>query len=772
MSAAAPGALDGLDVTGLAGQVNQRLKGWEAVRWVDGTPQVTDVLRAEVDAFGGIGALYGVLRADPWSAVRWGTGVPPERSAEAYAAVQEHVMGHGDGLPVLFVEEAPHGLMALGGSMLPVNLAQGAAMDPQLTRELGAAVAAEARERGTHLLLISGLDVLRDPRWGRAEECYSEDPAIAALLVEAAIGGLQGAGAGERIDAAHVAVVAKHLAGQGAGIGGRNGSGAPIGPRELGEIHLRPAFAAARAGVAGFMSAYNDVDGVPCTGNRDLLTGTLREDWGWEGIVMSDGGAIDRLVPAAGGGSDGGAADGRRSDGGSGLERAAALALHAGVDLSLWDQAYTHVGTAIEAGLVEEATLRRAAGRVLALKERLRLLGPENTGPDDERRSPATWPSARSRETVALSARAAREAVVVLEGGDLLPLTARRVAVVGPNADDLHALLGDYTPPPFPEDPEALTVRAALAARLGEEAVLHARGSRLRSPADPGDLAAVTRAAEEAEVTIAVLGGTSRRSYEDEFAANGAVEGPAADTTNGEGVDLADVALPAAQIDVVRAAREAGGPVVAVVVDGRPRALDELAGLVDALLLVPFPGPAGGRAIAEALLDGGTHGLLPATLPAASGTTPVSHDQRLETARGYVDQRAVRGPLLGAGLPSGLRCRMLGGDRRITAGDLDAGATLEVRVRIESERAGTVSVPVLLYGRRHEPGILPRTRTVLAAARAEVPRGVSEQVITLGLDALGSWAIGAPRAVPAEVELWTQPVLEPPADAVRVRITG
>lgn len=172
------------------GQVNQRLKGWEAVRWVDGAPRVTDVLRAEVDRWGGLGALYGVLRADPWSAVRWENGIPPERSAEAYAAVQEHVTRYGDGLPVLFVEEAPHGLMALGGTTLPVNLALGAGMDVALTEELGALVAAEARARGTHVALVSGLDVLRDPRWGRAEECFSEDPALAATLVEATVRGI------------------------------------------------------------------------------------------------------------------------------------------------------------------------------------------------------------------------------------------------------------------------------------------------------------------------------------------------------------------------------------------------------------------------------------------------------------------------------------------------------------------------------------------------------------------------------------------------------
>ena len=745
--------LAALSLSSKVGQVNQRLKGWEAVRWVDGAPQVTDVLRAEVDRFGGLGALYGVLRADPWSAVRWGTGIPPERSAEAYAAVQEHVDRCGDGLPVLFVEEAPHGLMGLGGTTLPVNLALGAGMDPVLTRELGAAVAAEARERGTHLLLVSGLDVLRDPRWGRAEECFSEDPALAALLVEATVQGMQGAGAGERIDAQHVAVVAKHLAGQGAGIGGRNGSGAPLGPRELGEIHLRPAYAAARAGVAGFMSAYNDIDGVPCTGSRELLTGTLREAWGWDGIVMSDGGAVDRLSLAVGGR----------------LEDAAALGLSAGVDLSLWDQSYTRLEAVLEEGLVAEAALETAVTRVLRLKERLGLF-------DDAPAEPAAdgqWPSARARETAVLAERAARQAVIVLEDGGHLPLSARRIAAVGPNADDLDALLGDYTPPRPPEEPGAATVRAALVERLGADAVPHARGSDLRTPRGEAALAEVTAAAARAEAAVVVLGGTSRRSYDDEFAENGAADGPASDTTNGEGVDLAAVALPEAQLDVVRAARAAGaGPVIAVVVDGRPRALTDLAALADAVLLVPFPGPSGGRAIVEALLGEGGNGLLPATLPRADGLQPVSHDQRLEAPRAYIDQPQVRGPLLGAGLPAAVRAEVSGADGPVRAADLAGGATVAVTVQVHHARPEPVSVPVVVYGRRHEPGILPRTRTVLAAGRHEVPAGGGEVVVELGLDALGSWADGTPQAVPVRLEVWAEPVLTPPAGAVTVQVVA
>ncbi|MFJ3404217.1 glycoside hydrolase family 3 protein [Promicromonospora sp. NPDC090134] len=741
------------------GQVNQRLKGWEAVRWVDGAPRVTDVLRREVDRWGGLGALYGVLRADPWSAVRWDNGIPPERSAEAYAAVQDHVTTYGDGIPVLFVEEAPHGLMALGGTTLPVNLALGAGMDADLTEELAAAVAAEARARGTHVALVSGLDVLRDPRWGRAEECFSEDPALAALLVAATVRGMQGTtSVGDPIDDRHVAVVAKHLAGQGAGIGGRNGSGAPVGPRELGEIHLRPAHAAARAGVAGFMAAYNDVDGVPCSANEELLTGTIRQQWGWDGVVMADGTAIDRL-----------------RDSSPDPAFAAALALRAGVDLSLWDEAFTHLEPAIERGLVEEAVLDRAADRVLALKRRLGLFGAPEAGSSE-----ADAPGAPAgRDLVVLVDRAARQSVVLVDDGGVLPLRpGRTIAVVGPNADDLDAQLGDYTPPRPVPDQAASTVLSALTARFGADRVRHAEGSRLRGPlADPDALDAVRAASAGADVCVVVLGGTSRRTYDDEFADNGAVDGPARDTTNGEGVDLSSVALPQAQLDVVRAARSAGTPVVAVVLDGRPRALTELRPLVDALLVVPFPGPSGGAAVVAALCDGAASGRLPATFPAADGVMPVAHDERMETARGYVDTDVLRRLPLGTALLPGVTARLRdavpsAAATTVAAAALADGGVATVTVEVTNAGPDTRSLSVPLYARRHEPGIRPRRRQLLAVRRVTVAAGATAAVpFALGLDELGSWATGAPLAAPVTLSVWCTPESDPPADALPVRVT-
>lgn len=733
------------------GQINQRLKGWEAVEWVDGAPRVTDVLRREVDRWGGIGAIYGVLRADPWSQVRWSNGIPPERSAEAYEAVQEIVRTRGSGLPTLFVEEVPHGLMALGGTTLPVNLALGAGMDVDLVEALGARVAAEARARGTHVALVSGLDVLRDPRWGRAEECFSEDPTLAALLVEATVRGMQGRATDGRIADDRVAVVAKHLAGQGAGIGGRNGSGAPIGRRELGEIHLRPAFVAARAGVAGFMAAYNDIDGVPCSANTELLTGVLREDWGWQGIVMADGTAVDRLRDSA-------------PDPAS----AAALAITAGVDLSLWDEAFTHVEEAVERGILDPALVTRAADRVLALKRRVGLL--EEARPEHAVADPTGSPAAR--EFLELAHRAAAQSCVLVHDAGVLPLPASAVvAVIGPNADDLEAQLGDYTPPRPDDDPYGSTVRSALEARHGIGGIRYARGTSHRSRL-PGDAAEqVDAALSGADAAVVVLGGTSRRSYDDEFADNGAVDGPAPDTTNGEGVDLSRLELPEAQLDLLRVARAAVPVVITVLIDGRPRPIEPLVALADALIVAPFPGPVGGAAIVDVLATGVGGGLLPATFPTSDGVLPVAHDERRETARGYVDARHPVGRLLGSGAPA-VSVRLRPVEATLTEEVLREGGTVTLTADLVNDTDRAVSLAVPLYGRRHELGVRPRRRTLLAVERAHVAAGSTAVVrFTLGLDELGSWAGGRPVPAPVEVVAWTDSSHDPPPDALVVRIT-
>jgi beta-glucosidase len=377
------------------GQLNQRLLGWTG--WTRGRsgPVLTETLEAEVQRWGGLGALYGLLRADAWSGRDWSTGADPAASADLAAMVQEGVVrGSRFGIPALLVEEAPHGHQALGAQLFPTNLGCAASRRPDLLAAAATHAATELRARGAHVALVSGLDLLRDPRWGRAEECFGEDPLLACQNVRALVRGMS------RVPG--IAVVLKHFAGQGAAIGGRNGSGAPIGERELAELHLPAARAGIAEGAAGLMAAYNDIDGVPCCANGTLLTGVLRDEWGFDGIVMADMYAIDRLLRAA-----------------PSPAAAGAIALRAGVDLSLCDVSYAALEEAVAAGLVPEPLVDRACARVLTRKLRRGLLDPAPPAP----RFPPPDPAA---ELVAATA------VLLRNRGDLLPLpTSRPTARAG-----------------------------------------------------------------------------------------------------------------------------------------------------------------------------------------------------------------------------------------------------------------------------------------------------------------------------------------------------
>ncbi|KGL44690.1 hypothetical protein BMT55_03220 [Listeria newyorkensis] len=301
------------------GQLNQRLYGWQAFERVGESFDVTSKFQDEVAKFGGIGALYGLFRADPWSGMNQENGISRANSARVANQLQKYVMENSRlGIPMLFSEEVPHGHQALDSESYPVNLARGASFNTALQREIAEAIAAEISDKGVHLALASALDILRDPRWGRAEECFSEDPFLAAEFTKAITTGFQASG--------RVAVILKHFAAQGEPIGGHNSGPVSIGMRELREIFLPPMVAAAEAGALGVMAAYNEIDGVPCHANGELLTGILREELGFDGIVMADGCALDRLLAM-------------NPD----VRKAGAMALAAGVDLSLWDEVFPNL---------------------------------------------------------------------------------------------------------------------------------------------------------------------------------------------------------------------------------------------------------------------------------------------------------------------------------------------------------------------------------------------------------------------------------------------
>ncbi|MGH3378874.1 MAG: glycoside hydrolase family 3 N-terminal domain-containing protein, partial [Actinoallomurus sp.] len=667
------------------GQLNQRLLGWNA--WSRGASGLvtTEELDAEAARWGGIGALYGLQRADAWSGRDWSNGVDPQASAELASMVQERVVAASRfGIPALFVEEAPHGHQALGSQLFPTNLGAAATWRPDLIERAAAHTARELRARGAHLALVSGLDLLRDPRWGRAEECFGEDPLLASLCTRALVRGLR--------SEPGLGVVLKHFAGQGAAIGGRNGSGTPIGPRELAELHLPAARAGIDEGALGVMAAYNDVDGVPCCASEELLTATLRGEWGFEGVVMADMFAVDRLMRGA-----------------ATPAAAAALALRAGVDLSMCDVSYTALEAAVEDGLVPEALIDRACRRVLALKVRLGLL-------DEPAPVPSFPPPDPVPELVESSA------VLLCDRDGLLPLAyvPRRVAVIGPNADDVEALLGDYVPPLA--DGAGVTVLAGIRALAGP--VRHERGCEPTAAIEGGCERAAAVAAES-DLVVLVLGSTGARRYDDDFQANGAARlgGAPPIATTGEGFDAAEVELPAAQRDLVDAVTASGTPTVVVIVSGRPHGIGHVAAACDAVLYAWYPGPEGGRAIAEIVLGGREPvGRLPVSLPGSSAVLPVAYNERWETTRRYVDTEAAAEFSFGGGL--GFTRWTLdaasASARRARPVELP-GVSVTSVVRNTGPRRGTLVLQ--LYARALVPGLVPRRAVLVGFTRVTLDAG-------------------------------------------------
>ncbi len=688
------------------GQLNQRLRGWRMWRRDGAGFALAPELDEEIERWGGLGAMYGLLRADAWSGRDWANGADAALSADVVAAVQERVVaGSRFGIPALITEEAGHGLQALGSRLLPVNVGVAATWRPHLLEETAARTAAEARARGVHLALASALDMLRDPRWGRAEETFGEDPVLAAAFTRALVRGFAAVPG--------VGVVLKHFAAQGAGTGGRNQSGAPIGARELAEIHLPAARAGIEEGAVGVMAAYNEIDGVPCAAHHGLLTGTLRDEWGFDGIVMADMFAVDRLLRSVRSGA-----------------QAAALALAAGLDMSMSDESFADIEQGVADGLIPVEHVDRAARRVLALKIRLGLL-------DAPVPAPVFSPGPGERDLVAAGP------VLLTNRGGLLPLGAGvRVALVGPNGDDVPALLGDYVPP-LP-DGAGVSLLAGLRRTFGE--VAFEPGCGLAEPVD-GGLERAAEAARAADVVVLALGSSGERAYDDDFAANGAAEltGRRARATTGEGYDVAEVELPAPQRALVDAVAATGTPTVAVVVSGRPLGIARVAEACGAVLYAWYPGPDGGAAVADVLAGHREPlGRLPVSLPATSGTLPVAYDERLESALRYVDAEAR--PVFGFGAGLGYASFALG-DASVAEAypDLVVSAPLANT----SERDG--STVVQLYGRARVPGLVPRRAVLLGFAEATLAAGASATVaVPLLPDAVA--ALGEPDR--GELDLW------------------
>ena len=673
-----------------AGQLNQKLYGFSCYTRNGNDIDLTDEFRREVDRCHGLGALYGLWRADPWSGRTHETGLSGALAVKAYNLAQKYVIDHSRfGVPALFTTECPHGHQALDGYLLPVNLAVGATFRPRLLKDGMAVCGRQLRQVGAHMALMSMLDVARDPRWGRCEECYGEDPLLCARFAAAAVEGMREAG---------VMAVAKHFCAQGETTGGVNASAARIGERELRQIHLPPARAAVRAGAEGVMAAYNEIDGVPCHANRRLLRDILRGEFGFEGAVMADGCALDALNSFTG--------DPAAS---------AALALESGVDISLWDNVYTHLSEAVQRGLVDEQRLDEAAERVLELKFRLGLF--------EHPCLPETEAEAFDCDRYPQSLNIARESAVLLQNDGMLPLMdGGRLAVIGPGAEDLYRQLGDYTPP----TDKGVSLLSGIKAALPNTDILY----------DPGDDPARAAAlAAQCGRAVLCLGGTSSRFGSVRFDKNGAAL-TADDMDCGEGVDSAALRLPGGQEALARAVRDACARVCTVILAGRAYAMDPLMDLCDALLYCFYPGPWGGRAVGE-ILSGQVDpsGRLPVSLPRTAEQLPVYYNGKSGARPWGYREKALSSPAFRFGDGMGYGHAAYSGFSVETA-----PGTIALRFRAENRGDIPCHAVPLVYIRRLKGDTVPRTEELKGFdKRLLLPGEAWDGSITLAAEELMDW---------------------------------
>ena len=580
------------------GQLTQRLYGFGIYRWEGDEIVFGDEFRAEVERYSGIGTIYGLHRADPWSKKDFETGLTGSLAVKARNQLQKYVIEHSRfGIPALLSSECPHGHQALDGYLLPVNLAAGCTFAPELLEEAAKVSGQQLSAMGVDLALVSCLDILRDPRWGRSEECFGEDPFLASKMAKAVVKGIQSKG---------VEVTAKHLCAQGETTGGVNASAARIGPRELREIHLPPVKACVEAGVTSFMAAYNEIDGVYCHANHALLTDLLRGEYGFGGFVMSDGVAIDQLDAVTG-------------------DRCAsgALALNAGVDMGLWDTGFQLLEEAVERGLVAEARIDEACHRILTVKFRRGLFEnpylPEND--DHCNYNYVNYPQVKTL---------AEHSLVLLKNNGVLPLSKdkpMKLGLFGPNADAIYNQLGDYTPPI--RDGAGITPLRGLTELLADTPVELQYHPGCGLFEEYPDIAGAMDAAKDCDAIVLCLGGSSSRfAGAGEFDSNGAMKAQSAITMDcGENVDDCLLRLPGRQTELLWALRATGKPVITVLIGGRPYEMSQLDS--DAVIQAFYPGLTGGEAIAKLIFgDIEPAGRLSATLPDHVGQLPVAYNAK------------------------------------------------------------------------------------------------------------------------------------------------
>ena len=556
------------------------------------------------------------------------SGFTASEAAAFNNAVQRHLREHTRlGIPAIVHEEICAGLMAREATVFPQAIGVAATFRPELNAEIADAVRLQMRAIGAHHGLSPVLDLCRDPRWGRLEETYGEDPHLVTQMGLSYIRGLQGDDLTQGVVA-----TAKHFVGYGASEGGLNWAPAHLNERELRDVYLRPFEAAVRTAALGsVMNGYHEIDGIPCGANRWLLYDVLRGEWGFDGTVVSDYFAVRQLesyhhVAASG-------------------RQAAALALATGIDVELpgTDCYAGDLNDALADGLLSIDDVDRAVARVLTSKFRLGLFDAPSVDPAGVGAHTRTAPQ---RE---LAHRVAVDSLVLLRNDGALPLrNPASLAVIGPNAATPRNMVGDYayichveslldmarsgsSVFAIPIDPDMTiddfdnvshvgTVLGSLRGKMPQATIRYAHGCGVNDD-DRSGFAEAVRAASESDVAVVVVGDKA---------------GLTPDCTTGETRDVASLSLPGVQEELVLAIAATGTPVVLVLVAGRPIGSPAVHAAAQAVLHAWLPGEAGGDAIADALTGSvNPGGKLPISYPRSSGQIPVFYGHKVSGGRSY-----------------------------------------------------------------------------------------------------------------------------------------
>lgn len=525
------------------------------------------------------------------------------------------------GIPVVFHEECLHGQAAVDATSFSQPIGLGATFDPELVRRLFEMTAAEARSRGTHQALTPVVDVARDPRWGRVEETYGEDPYLVSRLGIAAVQGFQGDATFR--DKKHLIATLKHFAAHGQPESGTNCAPVNVSERILREVFLYPfKEALEKGGAISVMASYNEIDGVPSHASKWLLRDVLRKEWGFKGYVVSDYFAVRELNE-------------RPDLFGNHLAedraQAAALAVRAGVNIELPDpDCYPYLVELVRKGVLKESLIDELVAPMLAWKFRLGLF-------EDPYVDPAVAEQIVGCEAHReLALQAARETITLLKNdGGLAPLDPRRIrtiAVIGPNADRM--MLGGYSGVPK----HYTTLLQGIRDRVGPSVkVLHHEGCKITiggswqqddvTPSDPQEdrksIAEAIRVARRADVVVLAIGDNEQTSRE-AWALNHL----------GDRASLDLVGLQDALVDAIAAT---GKPIIAVLFNGRPISIRNLTAKAAAIFECWYLGQETGRAIAEALFgDVNPGGKLPITIPRSVGHVPAYYNHKPAARRGYL----------------------------------------------------------------------------------------------------------------------------------------